>query len=75
MFPWVGCSLGQNYNRKALQICTVAAMDTMASQVTNNGKFSSMDVEQDAKQLVQNQFQTVYEIFGLKKGLEFLGSY
>jgi hypothetical protein len=50
-------------------------MDTMASQVTNNGKFSSMDVEQDAKQLVQNQFQTVYEIFGLKKGLEFLGSY
>jgi hypothetical protein len=31
----------------------VAAMDTMSSQVTNSGQFSSMDV----KQLVKNQFQ------------------
>jgi len=32
-------------------------MDTMSSQVTNSGHFSSMDVEQDAKQLVKTQFQ------------------
>jgi len=50
-------------------------MDTVSSQITNSGKFSSMDFEQDAKQLVQNQFQTVYEIFGFKKGMEFLGNY
>jgi hypothetical protein len=35
----------------------VAAMDTMSSQVTNSGHFSSMDVEEDAKQLVKTQFQ------------------
>lgn len=73
MFPWVGCSLGQNYNREALQICTVAAMDTMSSQITNSEQFSSMDVEQDAKQLVKNQFQTEsMKYLGSKKAWNFL---
>jgi len=44
--------LGQNNNREALKICMVAAMDTMSSQITNSRQFSSIDVEQDAKQPV-----------------------
>jgi hypothetical protein len=47
----------------------------MSSQVTNSGQFSSMDVEQDAKELVKNQFQAEYKTFGFEKGLDFLGSY
>jgi hypothetical protein len=48
-------------------------MDRMSSQITNSGQFSSMDVEQDAKKLVNNQFQTEsMKHVGSKKAWNFL---